>query len=655
MSAAPSVLEPGGVLARELGDYEDRPGQRRMAMAVESALHHGGIAIIEAGTGTGKTLAYLIPAVLSGLRVVVSTGTKALQDQIIRSDIPLVQTLVPEPFSAQMVKGASNYLCRRRFAEALFAPGDAPTMATLQRLDEWTRDTATGDRNELVGMEDEGGLWGRISTSAHGRLGGRCPHFERCFVTQARRRAESAQIVVVNHHLFFADLAVRAAGDSAKVLPDYDAVIFDEAHLVEGALTEHFAAEVSTTAVSQLYGELLALARRLGGERGGLWVADRTLEAEVGDIEVAWRTLVGTIRAQLGGASGRQRVDDALFTGPVRDAWYAVDNRLARIGTRLEERSDERDDTPGRESEVLARRALDLRNALAAVADSSDHTYVRFAEVTAHRLVLKAAPVDVSSLFARLVLDRGTPVVLTSATLSCAGSFEFLRRRLGIEEDRGDELRIESPFDYGQQALLYVATDLPDPREEEYPAACVARIAELVDITRGRSLVLFTSHRLLQRAARDLREWLGYPVLVQGDAAPAILLDEFRRCEESVLLATGTFWQGIDVPGEALSQVIIDKLPFAPPDDPLASARARREAEADRDPFYDYQVPEAAIAFCQGVGRLIRRQDDRGLVSVLDRRLLGRRYGRVFLESLPAELGRTASIERARRWWDDVD
>jgi len=654
VSAAPSVLEPGGILARELGDYEDRPGQRRMAAAVENALDRGGVALIEAGTGTGKTLAYLIPAVLSGLRVVVSTGTKALQDQIIRSDVPLVQNLVDEPFTAHVVKGASNYLCRRRFGEALFGPGDAKTAAILERVDEWSRDTVTGDRSELVGLEDDDGLWGRISTSAHGRLGARCPHFERCFVTRARRRAESARIVVVNHHLFFADLAVRSFGDSAKVLPDYDAVIFDEAHLIEGALTEHFAAEVSTGAVQQLHGDLLTLARRLGGEHGGLWVADRALEAEIGDLDTAWRSLVGSVRAQLGTAMGRQAVDDALFTGPVQDAWYAVDNRLAHIGSRLEARADEREDTPGRESEVLSRRTLELRNALAAVADSSDHTYVRFAEVSPHRLVLKAAPVDVSSLFARLVLDRGAPVVLTSATLSCAGSFEFVRRRLGIEDDRGDEVRIESPFDYREQAMLYVASDLPDPRDSEYPSACVARIAELVDITCGRALVLFTSHRLLQRAAHDLREWLPYPVLVQGDAPAGFLLDEFRRNEESVLLATGTFWQGIDVPGESLSQVIIDKLPFAPPDDPLAAARARREAEAERDPFYDYQVPEAALAFCQGVGRLIRRQDDRGLISVLDRRLVGRRYGQVFLDSLPRELERTASLERARRWWDDA-
>ncbi|MBT8492070.1 MAG: ATP-dependent DNA helicase [Deltaproteobacteria bacterium] len=645
MTAA--ALEPGGGLSRSLREYEDRPGQRQMAAVVARALADGGVAAVEAGTGTGKTLAYLLPAVESGLSVVISTGTRALQDQLAHTDVPLLAEITSKPFEHAVVKGTSNYLCRRRLASQLVTLQVGDRTRELELIDDWARHSPTGDAADLE-ADISAQTWAAVSTSADGRLGSRCPHFERCFVTKARRRAEGAHLIIVNHHLFFADLALRQGGRDARVLPDYDAVIFDEAHLLEGALTEHFAPSISSAGLARMSRELTEMAPYLSAGAG----EGQRLRTAIANLDSRWQELARHIAARLADSPGRRQLPDDLFTHEeVERAWYGVDDTLAELNRLLGDIADGEDHPAGPEAALFARRAQSAQRALAAVADASDHRFARFGDGQAGKLTLKAAPIDVSDLFRDGVVDGGSAVILTSATLTCSGRFDHLRTRLGLGDDRADEVRIESPFAYQEQAILYVAGDLPDPRHPDFSAASISRMAELIDITAGRTLVLFTSHRQLRRATESLPEWLEVPVLVQGQAPAVQLLQRFRADTDSVLLATGTFWQGIDVPGDSLSQVIIDKLPFAPPDDPLASARARLCEERGQEPFTDYQLPEAVMVFRQGAGRLIRNATDRGIISVLDRRLIERRYGRSFVDSLPA-MPRTASIERVRRFWN---
>ncbi len=650
-----AAFEPGGLLASALREFERRPGQARMAEHVARTLDGGGTALIEAGTGTGKSLAYLLPAAMSGKKVVISTGTKALQDQLLRHDVPLVQASIDCEVEVAVVKGVGNYLCRRRFAEVGLLRSDDPH--GLDAVRQWDELTITGDLAELDTVPRDSPLRSSITTTADGRLGPRCAYHTRCHVTRARRNADKADVIIVNHHLFFADLAVRQAGEGARVLPDYDAVIFDEAHLLETALTEHFTQSITTARWQRLLGDLVDLARRLGPSLGALHRPDRDLEGELAAAGDAWLLFDTAIKRELGGLAenggNRLVLPEATFTREeVEQGWFSLDDHLRAVAERLFAHAHDREDDYGAEAFVMRRRVEEFRNSLAAIAEPDDRRHVRFAELGPRRLHLGAAPVDVGSIFAERVLGQDKPVILTSATLSCAGNFEHTRARLGISEDQADELALSSPFDYQNQALLYVASDLPDPRDELFGQASAERIAELCDITSGRTMVLFTSHKALKDVGARLHGTLAYPLLMQGQAAPAELLARFAEMTESVLLATGTFWQGIDVPGESLSQVIITKLPFAPPHDPLSSARARQTEEEGRDPFYDFQVPEAAITLRQGIGRLLRRSDDRGLISVLDRRLLAKRYGRQFLSSLPAELPRTAALERAKRWWN---
>lgn len=639
------LLAPGGGLERAIPYYEDRAEQRAMSAAVARALADERPLIVEAGTGTGKTLAYLVPALQSGKRIVVSTGTRGLQDQIARHDIPLLRTILARPFSAVVLKGVGNYVCRRRLAEAVARGGDH-----LSAIVDWTEDTETGDRSEVEWLPEGAPVWADVTTTPDARIGPRCPYFERCFVTQARRLAEKAELILVNHHLYFADRALRAAHPGARVLPDHDAVIFDEAHQLEDVATEHFGARVSTHKLAQLVRDA-----HMGLARMPLWTG-RAADDTIVSVERAGIALFSLLRHALVGESDRVPLPPNLFDHPERQAaWFKLDSSLEDLARTAEAESEpppdeEPDADAGARASLvgLARRARELRDDLATVAEQRHRSYVYWGEARPTGTMLTASPIEVGELVRRHVITSGPTPIFTSATLAAAGDFAYQRARLGLQD--ATELIVPSPFDYAKQAMLYVPQDLPAPADDRFSAVAAARTVELLAITNGRAFLLFTSHRAMRDAATRLAA-LPYPKLVQGDAPRATLVDRFRATPNSVLLGTASFWEGVDVPGDALSLVVIDKLPFAPHTDPLVAARMQASAEANRDPFQTIQLPAAAIALKQGFGRLIRRRDDRGIVAILDSRIVTKTYGRTFIETLPAGLPRTSAIEQVRRWW----
>ncbi len=655
-----ALLAPGGGLERAIPYYEDRAEQRLMSAAVTRALADARPLVVEAGTGTGKTLAYLIPALQSGRRVVVSTGTRALQDQIARHDIPLLRTIVARPFTAVVLKGVANYVCKRRLAEATsrltlpsFAGESRGGKETLALAD-WAEHTETGDRSEVEWLAESAPLWAEVTTTPDARIGPRCPYFERCFVTQARRLAEQAQLILVNHHLYFADRALRASHPGARVLPDHDAVIFDEAHQLEDVATEHFGARISTQQLGLLVRDShVALARM------PLWTG-RASDDTIHAVERAGIQLFAAVRGPLA-AAGESRVPlpEGLFDDPERQtAWFKLDTALEDLARTAEA---EAEPPPDEETDAdssargslagLARRARQLRDALATIAEQRDQRHVYWGESRPSSIALTASPIDVADLVRQHIVTAGPTPVFTSATLAAAGDFSYTRSRLGLSNpDEVDELLVPSPFDYSRQAMLYVPRDLPPPTHDGWSAAAAERTEELLALTGGRAFLLFTSHRTLRDAAVRLAK-VPYPKLVQGDAPRATLVDRFRATPGAILLGTSSFWEGVDVPGDALSLVVIDKLPFQAHTDPLVAARMNAAAQAGRDPFETIQLPAAALALKQGFGRLIRRRDDRGIVAILDNRVVTKTYGRVFLETLPAGLPRTSAFEQVRRWW----
>ncbi len=654
------VLEPGGGLASAIPHYEDRPGQRRMSEAVARALEERRGLIVEAGTGIGKTLAYLVPALQSGQRVVVSTGTRALQDQIARNDLPLLRELLPRTFNAVVLKGISNYVCKRKLADLVADRRDD------RGIFDWAGETSTGDRAEVEWLGEDDAWWSEVTTTSETRLGPRCPYFNVCFVTQARRAAEKANLILVNHHLYFADLAIRASGGTSRILPEHDAVIFDEAHQLEDVATEHFGVRFSSTQL----GALLRDAQGLMGKMA-LWTGGE-VSMPLRTAERAGIALFAGVRAALlpalvesheggsgsgGGEQGRVTLPPGLFDHPDRQqAWFELDAALEEIARGAEAEAED-----GPEEEIattaargglgqVAFRARAMRDALALVAEQRQASYVYWGEARSHATALTASPIRVAEMISRHVVRAGPTPIFTSATLSTGGSMGYSRRRLGLPAAEIDELIVESPFDYGRCAQLYVPRDLPTPDEPAFAAAAATRIRELVALTGGGAFVLCTSHRSMAALAALLVD-LPNPRLVQGEAPRGLLIDRFRSTPGSVLFGCGSFWEGVDVPGEALRLVIIDRLPFTPHVDPLQAARMRSAAEAGVEPFAAIQLPEAAIALKQGFGRLIRRSDDRGIVAILDVRVVTKSYGRTFFETLPARLPRTSSLEQVRRWW----
>lgn len=638
---ASDYLLPGGPISRAISGYEHRPSQVTMADAVEQTLAEDGVLLVEAGTGTGKTMAYLLPALLSGKRVVISTGTKTLQDQIMEHDLPLLERYLGAPVRAACMKGLSNYICQRRFSE--FQRSAESAVGTLARqlrvLEPWVEVSETGDRAEFEGLADDAALWPHVTSSSDTRIGSKCSYFDECFVTQMRREAEEAQIIVVNHHLFFADLATRGPHNGG-VIPNYDAVVFDEAHQIEDVVTQFFGVTVSSARVEALARDMRRAFQpwQKSGIPSHMQVPD--LDLKVDTLMNAAESFFLTLPRPPGVEVGRVALSREDFTDEVKQTMSMLDVAGESVAEFAKIHSDKSENIA-----QLVKRAEKLRDDLEhiAAAHAGDVTWLEF---KGRRSTIGASPVDVSRLLRNELFERTPATVLTSATLSTNGDFTFIRRRLGIHDDLGvQEAHLESPFDYASQAALYLPR-VPDPRSPEYVDAAMFEILRMVELTDGGAFVLCTSFRMMNELSRRFREQIGqpslygsggpsWPMLVQGDAPKAKLLERFREAGDAVLFATSSFWEGVDVPGHALRLVIMDKLPFEVPSDPLVASRCERLESEGQSAFMRYLVPSAAIALKQGFGRLIRTGRDRGVVSILDRRLTTKAYGRVFLRSLP--------------------
>jgi ATP-dependent DNA helicase DinG len=630
------VFGRDGLIARAHPEYEYRPGQIQMAEAVMRAFEDRQHLIVEAGTGTGKTLAYLVPAVAAALgrgsRVVISTGTKNLQEQLMEKDIPFLQRVLPKKFTAAYMKGRANYACLQRIKRA----ENAPVLDGLEDVDyfdevrQWARASATGDRAELTALPENLPFWRHIDARSDTCLGQKCPDYDPCFITRMRQRAQDADIVIVNHHLFFADLALRG-GEYGQVIPDYGAVIFDEAHQIEDVAAEYFGFQVSSYQLEDLLRDLQLLpitdaaankeltraAGRVSRFADNFWLGFKEGRSEEGRAPI------------LPGTFARKKPNGEIEATALGQAYLSLDGALERMETTLDAL---RDKPP--EVENLVRRIREVRFGLEFIVAGDDKRYVYWLERRGRGLFLRASPIDVSALLQDKLFDRVETVVLTSATLASAGRFNFIRERLGLF-DKTDELVAPSSFDYENQAVLYLPPRMPDPRAPQWAEAAAAEVVKILHVTRGRAFVLSTSVSGMRALYERVAAEVDFPCFVQGAASKTWLLDQFRATPHAVLFATASFWQGVDVRGRALSCVIIDKLPFAVPTDPVVAARQRFIEDAGGSSFYEYSVPQAIITLKQGLGRLIRSTTDRGVLSVLDPRLRTAGYGRQFLASLP--------------------
>ncbi len=654
---------PGGLLSKTHPAYEFRRGQLQMAQAVEEALEEKRHLIVEAGTGTGKTLAYLLPVIRSGKRVIISTGTKNLQEQLFFKDVPaLERALFPEgdrKLSVCYMKGRNNYLCRKKLIDLT----DQPVLSGLEEIEHyraiaaWEKTTQSGDRAELAELPEASAVWHKLDARADTCLGQKCKDYDRCFITEMRRRAAESDIIIVNHHLFFADLSIKLEAEGAPdagVLPECGAVIFDEAHELEDIAGNYFGISVSNLRMDDLTRDVEQMLQK-----------EKLYTPQMSGAIQSVRERSQLFFSLLPANEGRFAFDSRReFLEENGEEFLALNQSLTRLGAEL-------DQLPQKPEDVftLVRRAQQLQVQLRFVMENEDPNTVFWIERRAFRgapgaarrkssdekqasgrtnVFLQATPIEVGQILRECLWSKLETSVLTSANLAVGGGFDYIRQRLGLDHAR--ELIVASHFDYESQAILFVPPDLPDPRTPEFVGKAVTVIRQLLEITRGRAFVLFTSYKQMNEVYERLLGLLDYPMLKQGDAPKSALLEQFRLTPNAVLFGTSSFWQGVDVQGEQLSCVIIDRLPFAVPSDPVVAARVKAIDSGGGNAFFQYQVPSAVITLKQGFGRLIRSLHDRGLLALLDNRILKKQYGRVFVESLPP-YSRTTDLKKVEQFF----
>ncbi len=630
MSDIDSLFADDGPLARTVRGYAPRPAQQQMAARVDAAIAARETCVVEAGTGTGKTFAYLLPALLSGRKIIVSTATKTLQEQLFRRDLPTVAGALGMPVAVALLKGRANYLCWHRFElaqeSARFSAAGADSR--LMEIGEWARLTRTGEISEIGTVGESSPLWPRITSTADNCLGQRCDHYQRCFVAEARREAMEADIVIVNHHLLLADMALREEG-FASLLPGADAVIVDEAHQFPDIAVEFFGIAAGSRQLLRLAEDATAEGLKLPGGSG-------RLEEDLAALEKAVRDARLALNSWAGRRDWREISQAAPAIGEVGD-------RLDSVALTLDGLAES-----GVGIAACARRAATIAARWRNIGEDDAVDGLRWVDISRNGFTLNLTPLDIAGNLQEFFAARPCAWIFTSATLAVGDDFAYYKQRIGI--DGADELRLDSPFDFERHSLLYLPTGMPEPASRDYTRSVVEQSLPLLVAANGGAFLLFTSHRALREAAELLRasvdEINGWPVLVQGEEPRERLLNRFREHGNAVLLGTSSFWQGVDVRGAALRLVVIDKLPFSPPDEPVTRARIEALRRGGGNPFRDHQLPEAALNLKQGVGRLIRDVTDTGVAMLCDPRLTSRSYGRLFLSSLPP-MPRTADCEEA--------
>jgi ATP-dependent DNA helicase DinG len=630
------VFGPGGFLERcMIGGYEHRPAQLEMAERVHDAFETHHHAILEAGTGTGKTLAYLLPAICSGRRVVISTATKSLQEQLYQKDIPFLQKHFAPNLKVAVMKGRSNFLC----VEKLNQVGNQALLRGMEELDayrqikDWAKLTESGDRAELTFLPDDSDLWMRLDARRDTCTGQKCPSFNPCFVTGMHQRAKEADIIIVNHHLFFADLALKK-DDFGSILPEYSAVVFDEAHEMEDVASDYFGRQISNFRFEELARDADVTLRMLHlGTPALLRRTQKIREKDRAFFEMF---------PPRDGRFPFTRNEREAFLEQNREAYDALVSSLKGMETEFAA-------IPQKPEELtrIARRSFELRQELAFLFESNEKNYVYWYERRNKGVFLAATPIDVSQILKERLFEQFDTVVLTSATLTVGGRFDYIRQRLGI--DHAKDRTLPAEFDYAKQALLYLPKKMPDVRDAGFAAKAADEIVQLLELSQGRAFCLFTSYSQMNDLFERVRKRVKFPLLLQGTAPRSALLERFKNTEGAVLFATSSFWQGVDVPGEQLSCVIVDRLPFAVPSDPILAARVRALQDEGRNPFAELQIPQAVLALKQGFGRLIRTKTDRGVLALLDTRIQRMPYGKIFLESLP-NYGRTNELSEVERF-----
>ena len=619
LADAHTIFTRDGLLAKTLPYYEHRQGQVEMSKAVAEAFRHQQHLIVEAGTGVGKTLAYLIPALLSGMKTVVSTGTKNLQEQLFFKDIPYLKTHVSDKFQAVYMKGRNNYLCLKRLnlfrQQALFH--DTDDVKIFEQIQRWAKKTKTGDRMEMTTMPENYGPWRDVCCTRETCTGGACEFYKECFLFKMKREADEADLVIVNHHLFFADLAIKGSG-LGEVIPEYEAVIFDEAHLLESIATSYFSVSVNSYQADELH-------QNVTQELANSKIVSETITKTLHSLGQTAQKFFRTFEKKEG---GKYRLNDEQIDKKIYTITPDFANQLLMLASQLRGLKE-----PTEEIKFLANRVDEIKSNLELIVNRSEPGFVYWCEMQGPGTFLHASPIDIADDMRRNIFKQIPRIVLTSATLSSGHSFDFVKQRIGL--DHPVELIVDSPFHYEEQAVLYLPQYMPEPNSKDFTAFVAAEVEKVLEKSKGRAFVLFTSYKNMDDVYNRLKHKIPYTVLKQGQKSRNALLEEFKKDVHSVLFATSSFWQGVDVQGEALSCVIIDKLPFASPNEPIVEARIEHLRNQAADPFMTYQVPSAVITLKQGLGRLIRSKRDTGILCLLDSRILTKQYGRIFLESLP--------------------